>query len=200
MQADATSTATVPLTLTNDRSAQGIINMIQGAYGTTIAASQISPVAAGMLQRQASQWPVSDSQRSNHRSRHSSRAWLRRDRARSQRALHVDQGIANVDYVVSEQDRLGVKYYIQDNPTTNPFGSVGDLLGFPQQLSAGSQVGSINNTVILTPNLTWEQRIGFTRLRAFAATSQAFTPSQFGINLLGSTAFPQLKSATPTRR
>ena len=77
---------------------------------------------------------------------------------------------------------------------------MGDLLGFPQQLSAGSQVGSINNTVILTPNVTWEQRVGFTRLKAFAATSQDFSPSQFGINLLGSTAFPQLAigSADPT--
>ena len=69
---------------------------------------------------------------------------------------------------------MGVKYYVQNNPTTNPFGAVGSLLGFPQQLSAGSQVASINNTVILSPNLTWEQRVGFTRLRAYAQTGQAF--------------------------
>ena len=56
---------------------------------------------------------------------------------------------------------LSAKYYIQDNPTTNPFGAVGSLLGFAQQLSAGSQVASLTNTVMLSPNLTWEQHVGF---------------------------------------
>ena len=39
----------MPLGLTNDRSTQGIINMVQSSYGKTITASQISPVAAAML-------------------------------------------------------------------------------------------------------------------------------------------------------
>jgi hypothetical protein len=97
---------------------------------------------------------------------------------------------------VSDRDRLSGKYYVQNDPTTNPFGSVGTLSGFPQQLAAGSQVASINNTVILTPNVTWEQRIGFTRLRAYATTGQAFSPSDFGINLLGSKTFPQIEIGT----
>ena len=48
----------------------------------------------------------------------------------------VNQGIADLDYQVSDRDRLSGKFYIQDNPTTNPFGAVGSLLGFAQQLSA----------------------------------------------------------------
>ncbi len=101
---------------------------------------------------------------------------------------------------VSDRDRLSAKYYVQNNPTTNPFGAVGSLLGFPQQIEGGSQVGSINNTVILTPSLTWEQRAGFTRLRAYSSTGQPFKPSDFGINLLGSNIFPQitLGTADPT--
>ncbi len=87
---------------------------------------------------------------------------------------------------------MGLNTYVQNNPTTNPFGADDALLGFPQQLSAGSQVGSINNTVVLTPTITWEQRVGFTRLRAYAASGQAFSPSDIGINLLGSTIFPQI--------
>ena len=71
------------------------------------------------------------------------------------------------------------------------------LLGFPQQLSSGSQVISLNNTVILTPSLTWQQRAGFTRMRAYSSTSQGFSPSQFGINLPGgATAFPQIEIGT----
>jgi hypothetical protein len=80
-----------------------------------------------------------------------------------------------------------VKYYVQTNPTSNPFGAKGVLLGFPQQLSSGAEVISLNNTVILTPVLTWQQRAGFTRMRAYSATSQAYTPGQFGINLPGGT-------------
>ena len=100
---------------------------------------------------------------------------------------NVDQGIANIDYVVSDMDRLTGKYYVQNNPTSNPFGAVGDLLGFAQQLQAGSQVASINNTTVLGPSLTWQQHAGFTRLRAYANTGQQFTPSDFGMNLLRGT-------------
>ena len=108
----------------------------------------------------------------------------------------MDQGIANIDYVVNDKDRLSVKYYVQDNPTTNPFGAVGNLLGFGQQLNAGSQVATIDNTIILTPNLTWEHHAGFTRLRAYANTTQAFTPGSVGMNLLGSNTFPQIADRT----
>ena len=185
--------ATVPLTLTNDRSAQGIINTIQSAYGTTISASQINPVAAAMLSAKLKngQYLIPSAQITNPNTALGLGydAIVQGANAQS----NVDQGIANIDYAVSDKDRLGVKYYVQDNPTSTPFGSVGSLLGFGQQLSAGSQVASINNTVILTPNVTWEQRAGFTRLRAFATTSQAFSPSDFGMNLLGSTTFPQLQ-------
>jgi TonB dependent receptor-like, beta-barrel len=194
--ADSTKEDSVPLTLTDDRSAQGIINMIQGAYGKTISASQISPVAAAMLQAKLpnGQFLIPSSQITDPTIAKGLNydAIVQGPNATST----VNQGIANIDYVLSDRDRLTGKYYVQDNPTTNPFGAVGATLGFPQQLSAGSQVGSINNTVILAPNLTWEQRVGFTRLRAYATTDQAFTPSDFGINLLGSTAFPQINIST----
>ncbi len=49
----------------------------------------------------------------------------------------VDQGIAGIDYQVKPWDRLSAKYYIQNDPTTNPFGAVGSLLGFSQALSGG---------------------------------------------------------------
>ena len=54
-------------------------------------------------------------------------------------------------------------------------------------------MGSISNTVILTPTLTWEQRVGFTRLQAYSNTAQAFTPGEFGMSLLGSNTFPQIE-------
>ena len=105
----------------------------------------------------------------------------------------VDQGIADIDYQVSERDRLAVKYYIQEDPSSGPFGSDDYLLGFPQTLSAGSHVVSISNNTTVTPNLTWEQHFGFTRLHIFASTGQGFTPSALGITLPSGATFPNIE-------
>ncbi len=193
---DATKDVTVPLGLTDDRSTQGIINAVQNSFGTTIAASQISPVAAALLSAKlpGGQYLIPSAQVTNAAQAKS----LGYDAVTQgpNATSNVDQGIANIDFVASDKDRLTGKYYVQANPTTNPFGAVGVALGFPQQLSAGSQVISLDNTVILTPTLTWQQRAGFTRLHAYSQTSQAFSPADFGISLLGSTTFPQIELST----
>ena len=101
----------------------------------------------------------------------------------------ADQFNGNVDYLFSTKDRLAAKYYFQNDPSTSPF-AVSQVLGFPQTLHAGSQVVSLDNTVSLTPNTTWEQRIGFIRQFANASTTQQLTPADININLLGSKFFP----------
>jgi hypothetical protein len=101
----------------------------------------------------------------------------------------ADQVNGNIDYNWSEKDRLSGKYYYQRDPTVSPFG-VSNTLGFPQTLSAGSQVLSIENTRILSPNMTWTQRFGFVRQVAFANTQQQFGNSDFGISLFGSNLLP----------
>ena len=184
--------ATVPLGLTDDRSPQALVNLIKSATGTTITTGQISPVSLALFNAKLpnGQYIIPSAQITNS----ALAAQLGHDVVvQGPNAQEtVNQGIGNIDYVINEKDRLSGKYFVQDDPTSNPFGAVGSLLGFPQQLSAGSQVGTLNNTVILTPTLTWEQRAGFTRLRAYANSSQAITPQDIGINLLGSTTFPQI--------
>lgn len=101
----------------------------------------------------------------------------------------ADQINGNIDYLFSTKDRLAAKYYFQNDPSTSPF-AVSQVLGFPQTLQAGSQVFSLDNTISLTSNTTWEQRIGFIRQIANANTSQQLTPSGVNINLLGSKYFP----------
>jgi hypothetical protein len=101
----------------------------------------------------------------------------------------ANQVNGDVDYVFSSSDRIAAKYYFQRNPTSSPF-AVSSVLGFPQSLQAGSQVVSIDNTTILTPNTTWEQRIGFIRQIANATTGQPFTPSSMGITLPNGNFFP----------
>ena len=105
----------------------------------------------------------------------------------------VDQGIANLDYQVNDRDRLSGKYYYQTDPTSNPFGYDTPILGFPQTLTAGSEVFTLSNNIILSPSITWEQHAGFTRMRAYSATGSDFNPENYGMSLLGSTYFPLIE-------
>src|SRR5579864_1522996 len=191
----STKDVTVPLGLTNDRSTQGIINMIQATYGTTITSSQINSAAAQILNAKLpdGQYLVPSAQYNQTQA-----VTLGYDAIVQgpNTQARVNQGIASIDYVLSSKDRLAARYYLQSNPTTNPFGAVGSLLGFAQQLSAGSQVFSLSNSVVLSPNLTWEQHVGFTRLRAYANTTKGFTASSVGISLPGSATFPDFSIST----
>jgi hypothetical protein len=195
----STKDVTVPLGLTDDRSTQGIINMIQATYGTTITSSQINGAAAQVLNAKLpnGQYLVPSAQYTPTQG-----LTLGFDAVVQgpNTQATVNQGIVGIDYVLSSKDRLSGRYYLQSNPTNNPFGAVGSLLGFAQQLTAGSQVFSLANSVVLSPNLTWEQHAGFTRLRAYANTTKGFTPSSVGITLPGSATFPQfdITKADPT--
>ena len=184
---------TVPIHLTDDRSAGALAQVAQLDFNQTVAPSQISPVSLALLQAKLPNGqfliPSPTITDVNMASSLGYDALVQGPAS----TANVDQGVANLDYLPSEKDRLSVKYYIQNDPTTNPFSSGTDALGFAQTLNAGSQVGSIDNTVIITPNLTWEQRAGFTRLEAYSETGQAFTASSTGINLFGQTQFPGIK-------
>jgi hypothetical protein len=198
-QASSTKDVTVPLGLTDDRSSQGIINMIQSSYGKTITAGQINTAASNLLNAKLpnGQFLIPSAEfTATQATTLGYDAVVQGPNSQST----VNQAIAAVDYDVSSKDRLSAKYYFQNDPTSNPFGAVGSLLGFAQQLSAGSQVASISNTDILSPSLTWEQHLGFTRLRAYANTQQGFTPSDMGITLFGAATFPQfdISRADPT--
>ena len=130
---DSIKDVTVPLGLTDNRSPQGIINAIQNSTGTLIPASSISPVAAAMLSAKlkTGQFLIPSAQITdpNLATSLGYDAVTQGPNAKS----NVDQGIANIDFVASDKDRLTGKYYVQENPTTNPFGAVGTSLGFPQQ-------------------------------------------------------------------
>ena len=103
----------------------------------------------------------------------------------------ADQVNGNVDYNFNAKDRLALKYYFQNVPNTTPFAQ-SSLLGFPQKLSAGSQTFGLDNVTSLTPNLTWEQRLGFLRMKDYASTSQFLSPSSVGISVPGTNLFPGL--------
>lgn len=187
---DATKGGTVPLGLTNDRSDGGIVAAIQNSYGTTITASQISPVAYDLLNATLPNGqyliPTPQITSAATASALGYDALVQGPNATSS----VDQGIVDLDYQVNEKDRLSGKYYYQNDPTSNPFGYDTNVLGFPQKLAAGSQVMTLSNNTILSPTVTWEQHVGFTRLRAYGATGSELNPTNEGLSLLGSATFP----------
>jgi hypothetical protein len=187
-----TSDVNVPADLTDDRSAAALIHVAQLDFGATI--TQIDPVAQALLTTKTKNGkyfiPSADP---SIPSGLGYNALVQGPPS----IFHADQANFNLDYNLSSKDRLAGKYYYQHDPTTNAFASQGGpsqggLLGFPQQLDAGSHVISLDNTTTLSNNLVWEQRIGFVREKAFANTSQPFTASDFNINLFGSTRFPGL--------
>ena len=83
--------------------------------------------------------------------------------------FNATQVNGNVDYLFGAKDRLAGKYYYQSDPTVIPF-AVSGVLGFPQTMHAGSQLVSIDNTTVLNPNTTWENRLGYIREVANATT------------------------------
>jgi hypothetical protein len=202
---------TVPFGLTNDRSAQGIVNAIDTTYCNVskpptacpnlIQTSQINTAAMDLLNAKLpnGQFLIPNPGAQFKTLQDAVHAGFDAVVQGPNSISSVNQAIGSIDYVLNSKDRLSAKYYFQNDPTNNPFGAVGSLLGFPQQLAAGSQVVTLTNTFILSPNLTWEQHGGFTRLRAYANTQQGFTPSNEGISLLGSATFPQfdISSADP---
>jgi len=202
----ATSLVPVPPDLTDDRSVSGILNAVNTDFGTNITASQVDPVALALLQAKTPRggfliptpapvsvtcpgFPVSNAP--------NCAAFAQKHDASISgppATFTADQVNGNIDYNFSTKDRFAVKYFYQRTPGTNPF-AVSQVLGFPQTLDAGAQVASLDNTTILTPNLTWEQRFGFIREKAFATTTQPFGPNNIAgtnqsINLFGEGTFP----------
>lgn len=185
-----TSTMSVPLHLTDDRSPAALSNVALQDFGATIDPSQIDPIALQLLQTKASNGrylipsaTITDAGLAN------SLGYDALVQGPNSQFL-ATQVNGSVDWNVNDHDRLSGKYYFQNDPTTNPFGSGSQVLGFVQKLQAGSQVVSIDNSLSLSPNLFWNQKVGFVRETAFSGSSQDYTPQEFGINLFGSTRFP----------
>jgi hypothetical protein len=190
--AESIQTLTVPLGLTNDRSLNGLAAMYQATTGKTIAASTISPVSQALMAFTLPNGQFLIPTPTITNTAQAKQLGYDALVQGSNSYTSSDQGIINIDYALNNNDRLTGRYYIQNDPTSTPYGAIGGTLGFPQTLSAGSQVGTIENTTVLTPTLTLVEHIGFTRLRAFSDTGQALTPSAVGINLLGVNTFPQI--------
>ena len=190
------ATDTVPQHLTDDRSPQALAAVANQDFpavvgNNPITPAQIDPVALKLLQAKFNGQYIIPS------------ATVTDPNVAKQLGYNAlvngvpsifqqDMANGNVDWNPSDKDRLSQKFFISENPNTNPFAQ-SNTIGFPQSLDAGSWLVSLNNTYVVKPNLTWEQRVGVVRQRASAQTAQALTPQDIGMNLFGSTNFPALE-------
>lgn len=183
-----------PALCTNGRDATCLANVSNADFGTTLTAADINTVSLAIMNAKLANGqslvpspqitdPVQESNLGF--------ATVLQGTSRST----ADQINANIDYDFGSKDRFAEKYYFQRNPTSNPFTASPDnasLFGFPMTLQAGSQVLSLGNTTVLSPNMTWQQQIGFIRQVAYGNTSQQFTPSTLGITLPNASRFPTI--------
>jgi Carboxypeptidase regulatory-like domain/TonB dependent receptor len=161
-----------------------------GSKVKCITAAQVDPVALAMFQAKTAsgQYIIPSENQSSIGPENSEEEYNAGVRG-APSTFKADQVNGNIDYNFSSSDRLAAKYYFQNDPTGAPF-AVSQTVGFPQQLKAGSQVFSLDNTTIVSPNATWEQRFGFIRQIASASTGQPFGPSGIGLTLPGGQLFP----------
>jgi hypothetical protein len=188
---NGTSTATVPQHLTDDRSATALASVAQQDLGITVAPSQINPTALQIMNQKVNGSyliptptiadPVVAKQLGYN---------VTVTGAPS--TSEADIGTVSGDYNLSERDRISAKALYQNSPNFNPYGGGSAINGFGKFLEAGSELGAIDYTRVVRPNLTWENKVGFVRQRAYARTSQALAPADVGFNLFGLTTFPQL--------
>jgi hypothetical protein len=183
------------LTDTNRTDPGTVANLVNTADACPgcITAGQVDPVAMAILNAKtpSGQFIVPSANAPNPESGNQAFNAFVKGPASQFNATQVN---GNIDYNFSSKDRLAAKYYFQNDPTNIPF-AVSAVPGFPQTMHAGSQLFSLDNTTVFTPNTTWENRYGFVREVANATTSQSLTPSDVGLNLLGSTRFPGITIA-----
>jgi hypothetical protein len=185
-----TSITTVPTHLTDDRSAAALAAVAQQDIGVTVDPSKIDPAALKIMNLKVNgQYFIPTPNIADPASAKALGGNVTVSGRPS--TSQADMYIGDLDYNWSERERLALKYFYQDSPNTNPYASTA-LNGFPKTLQAGSQVASLDNTSVLKPNLTIENKVGFIRQRAFATTQQPFAPADAGINLFGLTTFPSI--------
>src|SRR5581483_10827085 len=185
----------VPSALTDDRSAATLAaEFTKGAplsnnTTTVITANQIDPVALAILNAKLpnGQFLIPTPQIAD-----ANVGTLRfNTQLQAPASFTMDQFRGNIDYNFSPKDRIAFKYAFQTDPSVSPFG-LDALAGFTQRLASGAQGLSIDNTTVLSPSLTWEQKVSFGRQIVFSNNDSPLTPGDVGMNIFGASIFPQL--------
>ncbi|HEY5885126.1 MAG TPA: TonB-dependent receptor [Pyrinomonadaceae bacterium] len=95
--------------------------------------------------------------------------------------VNVDQWTLDINYVVSERDRLHGYYAIQRAAWGEPTRSGNTIPGFGNITRPLRQIFTLNETHIFGPNLVNEARLGFNRFSTSSKPNAQLNPADFGI-------------------
>lgn len=173
--------------------AQCLADISNDEWGTSINASNVSPVALALFQAQMPNGqymiPFNDGVTPTP---------IFPENAISPGTAYFtsNQAVANLDWNRTTKNTISAKYYYQHDPTLAPY-AYSNVPGFPQFLDAGSQVASLTNTQSIRPTLSITEVIGILREKAYSTIGQPFTPQSLNINTFGSTYFPGITIVDP---
>jgi len=186
-QSSGISHLLVPQQLTDDRSAQALINAANAAkfQGVTpITLAQVDSAAVALLGFKLPNGKYLVPSAQTALSSINSNATLF-----GRPSFTADQAVADLDWNVAKRDVLSAKYFYQHDPSVSPYTN-SNTNGFAQHLDSGAHVASLTNAIAVSPHFSWTQVVGFAREKAYSSDDQALTPSQAGINLFGFNQFP----------
>ena len=103
---------------------------------------------------------------------------------------NTNQAEANLDYNVTQKDRLSLKYFYQHAPTIAPFADA-NTLGTPANEDSGAQVAAITNSITIGTRINWQQTMGFSRQKVYSTFTQQ-QAGNFGIGFPGGTNLPAI--------
>ncbi|MGA2653510.1 MAG: TonB-dependent receptor [Terracidiphilus sp.] len=195
----------VPVGLTDDRSANGIANVSNSAFGAStyidnpVTSAQIDPLAlilfnSPSLPGEPGKWLIPNDSLNGAPPTvaHLDNAFIP-----GTGRFNADIAVADLDYNATKKDTLALKYFYQHDPTVAPY-SYSSVPGFAEHLDSGAQVAAITNTFIVKSNLSTTQTLGIIREKNWGDNEQAFGPGSIpggtagtgSINMFGSNYFP----------
>ena len=95
--------------------------------------------------------------------------------------VNVDTWTVDINYVLSERDRLHGYYAIQRAEWREPTRSGNTIPGFGNITRPLRQIFTLNETHIFSPNLVNEARLGFNRFTSSSTPNAQLNPADFGI-------------------
>lgn len=95
--------------------------------------------------------------------------------------VDLDQWTGDINYVLSEQDKLHGYYAIQRFESREPLRSGNTIPGFGNTSRALRQIFTLNETHIFGPSLVNEARLGFNRFSSSTDPNAQLNPIEFGI-------------------
>jgi len=95
--------------------------------------------------------------------------------------VNVDQWTADINYNLSERDRLHGYFAIQDAETSEPNRTGNTIPGFGHTSRALRQIFTLNETHTFGTNVVNEARVGFNRFSSRSTPNAQLNPADFGI-------------------